>query len=329
MNILVTGGAGYVGSALVPRLLALGHVVTVLDLYLFGRNVIRDVIPREHQENLIEWRYDIRDIKAVRMAVKGCDTVIHLASISNDPCWELDPRLAQAVDGDAFQPLVKACKKAGVQRFIYASSSSVYGKCDLPRVMERMALAPMTPYSQMKALNEKRLLREATDRFCVTIVRPGTVCGMAPRLRLDVIVNLLVTDAVCAKKITVFGGSQHRAHLHIDDMVEVYVRLIEADTDKIHKQVFNAARENYTIFEVACMVQNATNAEIVVSHTEDARSYRIDSSKLCLGLGFTFHRTVPDAILEMVTAHHDGLIPDALKDDRYYNVRMLKKLNMK
>ncbi len=326
MNIFIPGGAGYVGSVLVPKLLQMGHEVSVLDLYLYGRDVFSGV---GFKHNLTEWQYDVRDVDAVKTAVNGCDTVIHLASISNDPCWELDPRLAQAVDGDAFLPLVKACKKAGVQRFVYASSSSVYGKCDLPRVLESQPLAPITPYSQMKMLNEKKLLRQATDSFCVTIVRPGTVCGTAPRQRLDVIVNLLVIDALCRRKITVFGGNQHRAHLHVDDMAEVYAALVVANRERVHKQVFNAARDNYTIFELAFMVQRMVGVEMVVEKTEDPRSYRIDSSKLCLGLGFTFRKTVPDAILELVTAYHEGLIPNALTDDSYYNVRQLKKLNMK
>ncbi len=327
MNIFIPGGAGYVGSVLVPKLLQMGHQVTVLDLYLYGRNVFEGV---GFKHNLTEWQYDVRDTDAVKTAVNGCDTVIHLASISNDPCWELDPGLAEAIDGAAFQPLVKVCKKAGVQRFIYASSSSVYGKDrGLPRIMEHMPLAPVTPYSQMKMLNEKKLLREGTDRFCVTIVRPGTVCGPAPRQRLDVIVNLMVIDALCRQKITVFGGTQHRAHLHVQDMADVYKTMISADRERVHKQVFNAARDNYTIWEISRMVQDAVHVNISVEKAEDKRSYRIDSSKLCIGLGFTFRKTIPKAILELVTAYHEGYIPDALKDDSYYNVRQLKRLGLK
>ena len=232
-NVLVTGGAGYVGAVLVPKLLNKGHCVKVVDLYIYGEDVFDKV--KDHP-GLKQVKGDIRDRKMLERETPGYDTVIHLACISNDPSYELDPVLGKSINYDAFIALVDVSKKAGVKNFIFASSSSVYGVKDVPEVTESLPLEPQTDYSKYKALCEEVLIKEATDNFIVTIIRPSTVCGYSPRLRLDLTVNILTNHAINKGEITVFGGEQMRPNLHIEDMTDFYCFLLELPDEKIHKK---------------------------------------------------------------------------------------------
>ncbi len=240
-TVLVTGGAGYVGAVLVPKLLVAGYEVKVLDLYIYGDHVLNAV--RENP-NLKEIKGDIRNKELLKKEIPYSDAVIHLACISNDPSYELDPEMGKSINYDAFVDLVGVSKESGVKRFIYASSSSVYGIKDEAEVTEDLPLEPLTDYSKYKALCEKVLYDAATDNFVVTIIRPSTVCGYSPRLRLDLTVNILTNHAINKGEITVFGGEQKRPNLHIEDMTELYLFLLEQPAERIHNRIYNVGYEN-------------------------------------------------------------------------------------
>ncbi|MCD6307506.1 MAG: NAD-dependent epimerase/dehydratase family protein, partial [Candidatus Latescibacteria bacterium] len=300
-NILVTGGAGYVGSVLVPRLLARGHAVTVLDLYLYGDDVLESV---RGNPRLTEIRGDIRDAALVRRVVAGCDTVIHLAWISNDPSYELNPDLGKSINYDAFFPLVEESKRAGVRRFVYASSSSVYGIKNEPEVTEELPLEPLTDYSKYKALCEDVILDAATEDFVVTVVRPATVCGYSPRLRLDLTVNILTNHAVNRGKITVFGGEQKRPNLHIEDMADAYLFLLDQPDDRIRSRIYNIGYENYRVREIAGMVRDIVGDDVTIetTPTDDTRSYHISSEKIRRELGFAPRHSIREAVEDLKQA---------------------------
>jgi len=326
-KILVTGGAGYVGSKLVPALLAAGHEVHVLDLYIFG-----DGIFEEFADNpkLKEYKGDLRDPAMVDKAVAGCDTVIHLACVSNDPSFELDPALGKSINYDAFRPLVQSAKRAGVNRFIYASSSSVYGIKDDPNVTEDLTLEPLTDYSKFKAMCEDVLHEEREPGFTTLILRPATVCGYAKRLRLDLTVNILTNHAVNNGKITVFGGSQKRPNIHIDDMVQLYVNCMTYDDSLIDGRVFNAGYENHPVMEIAEMVRDVigNSVGIDVTQTDDLRSYHISSDRINSELGFKPTHTISNAIEDLNAAFDAGLIPGSMSDSKYYNVKVMQDVSL-
>lgn len=327
-NVLVTGGAGYVGSALVPKLLDAGHGVTVLDLYLYGDEVLKSV--RGHPK-LREVKGDLRDGAVVADALDGCNAVIHLACISNDPSYDLDPDLGKSINFDAFRPLIRAAKDAGVSRFIYASSSSVYGIKDEPEVTEDLPLEPLTDYSKFKALCEKVLEEEREPGFVTCTIRPSTVCGYAPRQRLDVIVNILTNHAVNRGRIRVFGGSQKRPNIHIDDMVDLYLFLLDQPDDKIDGKIYNAGYENHTVMQLAEMVKAAVGGELAidVEPTDDLRSYHVSSDKMRRELGFEPTHSIEDAVKGLVEAFKDGRLPNSMDDPRYFNINLMKQVNLK
>ncbi|MBF0560634.1 MAG: NAD-dependent epimerase/dehydratase [Alphaproteobacteria bacterium] len=330
-RVLVTGGAGYVGSALVPRLLEKGYEVSVLDLYIYGEDVFDSV---RSNPNLYETKGDIRDGDMVAKAIEGCDAVIHLACISNDPSFELNPTLGRSINFDAFRPLVHAAKKVGVKRFIYASSSSVYGIKEEPNVTEDLPLLPLTDYSKYKAMCEEVLAEEKAPGFTTCIIRPSTVCGYAKRLRLDLTVNILTNLAINNGVITVFGGDQKRPNIHVDDMVDVYLMLLEIDGSKIDGKTFNAGYENFTIAEIANMVQRTVKGmtgktvDIVTTPTDDNRSYHVSSDKISRELGYTARRSIEDAVRGLVEAFQAGKIPNSLTDERYYNIKMMQRITL-
>jgi nucleoside-diphosphate-sugar epimerase len=326
-RVLVTGGAGYVGSRLVPKLLAAGYQVNVLDLYLFGDAVLAEV--RGHP-GLREIKGDLRDPQAVARALEDCDAVIHLACISNDPSFELDPDLGRSINYDAFRPLVRAAKAAGVRRFIYASSSSVYGLKGEPNVTEDMPLEPLTDYSKFKALCEDVLDEERQDGFTTLILRPATVCGYAPRLRLDLTVNILTNHAVNNGKIRVFGGSQLRPNIHIEDMTDLYVSCLALPDKQVDGKVFNAGYENRSVMDIAEMVRDVVGSSVglAVEPTDDMRSYHISSARIERELGFRPKHTIPIAIENLAEAFTDGRIQDAMTDPRYYNIRTMQEAGL-
>ncbi|MDD3847504.1 MAG: SDR family oxidoreductase [Syntrophorhabdaceae bacterium] len=327
-RVFVTGGAGYVGAVLIPKLLRKGYEVKVLDLFLYGEDVLDSV---KDDPKLKKVKGDIRDRKLLEKEIPGYDTVIHLACISNDPSYELDPDLARSINYDAFIHLVDVAKKAGVKKFIYASSSSVYGVKDVPDVTEDLPLEPLTDYSKYKALCEDILLKEATDDFIVSIIRPSTVCGYSPRLRLDLTVNILTNHAVSKGEITVFGGEQMRPNLHIEDMTDFYTFLLEVPDEKIHKKIYNVGYENYKVKDIAEMVKKVIDPglPIITTPSDDNRSYQVSSKKVKDALGYAPKRTIEDAVRDLKKAFDEGRIPDSMTDIRYYNIKTMQAVNLK
>ncbi len=328
MRVLVTGAAGYVGCVLTPQLLETGHAVVAYDSMLYGAEGL-PVHPR-----LEVLRADIRDTARLAAAMRGAEAVIHLACISNDPSFELDPAMGRGVNFDCFEPMVLAAKKAGARRFIYASSSSVYGISEQPDVDESHPLRPLTDYSRFKAACEPILLREGTADFAVTVIRPATVCGYSPRTRLDLTVNILTNLAVNNGRITVFGGSQKRPNLHIADMADLYSLLLELPAARIAGKVYNAGYQNHSVADIAAMVKGVVAREfpgrppisIQTSPTDDLRSYHISSKKIAAELGFSPRRSVSDAVADLCRAFKAGRLPDSLADERYFNVRRMRSL---
>ena len=326
-RVMVTGGAGYVGSSLVPKLLAAGYEVAVLDLYIYG-DVFVDLASRR---NLTEVKGDLRNPSDVQRALSGCDAVIHLACISNDPSFDLNPELGRSINYDCFRPLVKASKDAGVKRFIYASSSSVYGIKNDVNVTEDLLLEPLTDYSKYKAMCEEVLDQEREPGFVTVTLRPATVCGYAPRLRLDLTVNILTSHAINNGRITVFGGEQLRPNLHVEDMTDLYLQLLEAPDEAINGKTWNAGYHNLKVREIADMVRNeiGKNVDIVVTPSDDHRSYHVSSAKIKKDLGFSAMRTVSDAIVDLAQAFNAGKVPNAMTDDRYYNIKRMQTLKLR
>lgn len=325
-NVLITGGAGYVGTLLVPQLLAADYHVTVYDLMYYGCEL-------KPQPRLQLLKADIRDTATFREACKGVEAVIHLACISNDAGFELDEKLSEEINYKCFEPMVVAAKEQGVKRFIYASSSSVYGYSESPRVTEEHPLVPLTLYNKFKGLCEPLLFKhQSRDFVCVTI-RPATICGYSPRQRLDLSVNILTNHAVHNNKITVFGGDQQRPNLHIQDMCDLYKMLLQFPDEKIAGETFNAGYQNQSIMEIAKIVKKVVQEEfpekgdipIVTTPTNDNRSYRITSDKIAAKLGFVPKRTIEDAVRDLCRAFREGKLPNSMTDDRYYNVKVLKR----
>ena len=331
-NVFVTGGAGYCGSVLTPQLLALGYKVTVYDTLFFGDSHL----PKE-SPNLTIVKGDIRDVKKLSEAVKGHDAFVSLACISNDASFELDESLSTSINLDAFEPMVRAAKDAGVKRFVYASSSSVYGVSDSPDVTEDHPLIPLTLYNKYKGMCEPILNSFADDDFTVVTFRPATVCGYSPRQRLDLSVNILTNHAIINNKITVFGGSQLRPNLHIQDYVDAVKLLLTAPTEKVQKEVFNVGSQNMTIMDIAHLAKDIVEKEfpekapigIVTTPSDDLRSYHINSDKIARVLGFRPKKTVEDAIRDLCNAFREGKLADSMGNDNFYNIRTMKKLGVK
>jgi nucleoside-diphosphate-sugar epimerase len=328
-KIFIPGGAGFVGCLLVPQLLDAGYEITVFDIMYFGTDGLPD------HPNLTLIKGDIRDAKAYADAVAGHDAVISLGCISNDASFELDEELSTSTNLHAFEPMVAAAKDAGVKRFIYCSSSSVYGVSDQPNVTEEHPLVPLTLYNEYKGKCEPILFKYMSDDFeCVTL-RPATVCGYSPRTRLDVSVNILTNLAVNNGRITVFGGDQMRPNLHIQDMCDLYQLTLELPGEKIQGETFNAGYQNMTINEIAETVKRVVmeefpdkpEIEIVRTPSDDNRSYHINSDKIKERIGFVPKYSVEDAVRDLCKAFREGLLPDSLEDDIYFNVRRLKRLN--
>lgn len=328
-TVYVTGGAGYVGAVLVPKLLDAGYNVKVLDLYLYGDDVLA---ASKGNPALTEIKGDLRDQDLLRETLKGCDAVIHLACISNDPSFELNPELGKSINLDAFEPLVDIAKANGVKRFIYASSSSVYGIKETPDVTEELELDPLTDYSRFKADCEKILLEKAADDFTVNIIRPATVCGYSPRQRLDLTVNILTNLAINKGEITVFGGEQTRPNIHIDDITDLYIELLQLPAEKIHKKIYNAGYENHKVKDIAQMVQNAIGKDrvtITTTPSDDLRSYHVNSDKIKAELGYSPKHTIEEAINDLKDVFEKGGLPNSLDDMKYFNIKTMQAVKLK
>ena len=330
-RVLVTGGAGYVGQVLVPKLVDADCYVVVYDKMLFGEG------GPYSKENVWSVSGDIRDMSAFSEALVGVDTVIHLACISNDPSFELDPSLSKEINFDCFDPLVSACKDAGVKRFIYASTSSVYGVSDAPDVTEEHPLVPLTDYNKYKGLCEPILLQYQSSDFTTVIIRPATVCGYSPRMRFDLSVNILTNHAVNRGVITVFGGEQQRPNIHIEDITDLYVDLLDTPDEKIAGEIFNAGYQNHTIADLARLVKKVVEEEmpekgpisIETTPSNDNRSYHVSSKKITEKLGYVPNRTVEDAVRDICNAFKSGVLPNSLEDDKYINVKSVQNVGLK
>lgn len=310
MNILLTGGCGYVGTPLTQSLLARGYRVTVVDLQWFGNHLTT-------HPNLTVIREDVRNVD--RLPLKGIDVVMHLANVANDPCADLDSKLNWEVNTLVTMQLVERAISHGVKQFIHASSGSVYGVKSEPEVTEELSLVPISDYNKTKMVSERVLLSYA-DKICVNILRPATVCGYSPRMRLDLSVNLLTMAALTKGKITVFGGDQTRPNIHLRDMIRAYHHFL--DHGRKLPGIYNAGFENISILEIAQRVAKHLPADIVVTPSNDPRSYRLSSKKL-LATGFAPQHTVEDAISDVIAAYRDGRLRD---EEQHYNIKTMKKL---
>ena len=312
------------GAVLVPHLLKKGYAVTVLDLMIYGE----DVLP--YHKNLKAVKGDIRDQVLLKKIIPGHDAIIHLACISNDPSFELNPELGKSINLDGFRPLVEISRHAGIERFIYASSSSVYGIKDEPNVHEEMTLKPLTDYSCFKADCEKILAEYQSVDFTTVTIRPATVCGYSPRQRLDVVVNILTNLAYHKRKISVFGGDQLRPNIHIADMVEAYMVLLKAPKEKIAGKTFNAGYENQPVRKLAEIVKSVVgkNVKLINTPTDDNRSYHISSQKIKDELGFVTTHTIRNAVEDLCTAFDKGLLPNSLDNEMYFNIKRMQNLDL-
>ena len=311
IKVIVTGGCGYKGHILVPKLLDRNYYVKVIDICWFGNHLPQN-------KNLLVLKKDIRKIDLEDL--EGFDIIIHLSSIANDPCGDLNPKLTWEVSALATQQLADLAKKAKIKQFIYASSGSVYGIKKEDKVTEDLKLEPLTEYNKTKMVAERVLLSYAKD-YKVQIIRPATVCGYSPRMRFDVSVNLLTAAALFNGKIKVLGGSQIRPNIHIQDIANVYLHFI--DNNKF-EGIFNAGFENLSILNIAKMVSGKTNKKIEIeTNNDDPRSYRLDSKKL-LDTGFIPKYKVEDAIEEIVEKINSNI----LKDEKiHHNLKWINANN--
>lgn len=333
-TVLVTGGAGYVGAVLVPKLLDKGYKVKVLDLYIYGDDVLDEV---KDNARLEEVKGDIRDQKLLKKILPGCDAVIHLACISNDPTFELNPELSRSINYDAFEPLVRISKESGARRFIYASTCSVYGVSNAENVTEDHPLVPITDYNKYKGLCEPILLKYQSQDFTTVVIRPATVCGYSPRQRFDLTVNILTNNAYNLGRIKVFGGTQMRPNIHMDDITDLYRMLLELADEKIAGKIYNAGYQNRSIADIAEIVRDVIAREcpekgevkIEAVPSDDPRSYRISSEKIKKEIGFVTRRTIEDAAHDLIAAFRAGKLPNSMEDMRYYNIKTMKAIDLR
>jgi nucleoside-diphosphate-sugar epimerase len=330
-KIMIFGGGGYCASVLVPQLIDEGWDVTVFDTFWYGTSHF----PKSDNLKLIKG--DVRNTDLVKESLNSHEYVLHLACISNDTSFALDENLSTSVNLESFEPLVKACKDNGVRRFVFASSSSVYGVSDSPDVTEEHELVPLTLYNKYKGMCEPLLLKHTDENFIGVVFRPATVCGYAPRQRLDLSVNILTNHAINKNKITVFGGDQLRPNLHIQDYVDLCKLLLTAPENKISNQIFNCGSQNMSIMDIAKIVKKVVEeiypengtVPIEITDSDDPRSYHINSDKIKNILGFVPKYKIEDAVRDLCEAFKANKLPNSFDDDKYYNVRTMKKINAK
>ena len=326
MKILLIGGAGYVGTELAEYLVDNSNEVTVYDLFIYGDNFSKEKIIKKIKG-------DIRNISDLENIIKSgsFDAIIHLACISNDPSFDLDPKLGKSINFDPFEDLVKTAIKYKVSKFIYASSSSVYGIKSEPNVDENFSLEPITDYSKFKADCEKILKKYNSDDFCTTIIRPATVCGFSKRLRLDLVVNILSNLAYHNKEITVFGGEQYRPNVHIKDMCRSYLHILNQDQKIVSGQTFNVGLENHTVENLALIVKKIMGEDVLLRYvaTNDNRSYHISSTKIVQETGFEYKYKIEDAVKDLKIAFEKKILKDTLNNPEYFNIKQMNLLNLK
>lgn len=324
-KILVIGGGGYVGSQLVPDLIEKNYKVDVYDLFIYGENVL------DKNKNLKLIKGDIRDLKNLDEVIINYDVVIHLACISNDPSFELNPELGKSINLDCFRPLVEICKNKKVKRFVYASSSSVYGIKKEKNVNENLSLEPLTDYSKFKVECEKILLEYRDKDFETVIVRPATVCGYAKRQRLDVVVNILTNLAFNKRKIKVLGGDQLRPNIHIKDMSRIYIEIIEAEKQLVDGEIFNAGYDNMSVNDIANSVKKIIGNDVIIEReiSNDNRSYHISSEKIKKTLNFNPKYTIENAIDDLKSAFEKNKLPNSLDNSIYFNIKKMQEINLK
>jgi nucleoside-diphosphate-sugar epimerase len=325
-NILVIGGAGYVGTYLSLKLASFGHKISVYDLFIYGDNIVSNY-------NISKIKGDIRDISFLEKVIEKneINTIIHLACISNDPSFELDPDLGKKINFDCFEPLIQTAKRKKIKRFIYASSSSVYGIKSEENVYENMSLEPLTDYSKFKAMCEDVLFKNSDDEMCFTILRPATVCGYSPRQRFDLVVNILTNLAYNKSEITVYGGNQYRPNIHIEDMVDAYIHILEQPEDKINKKIYNVGFENYTVNDIAKLVKEVINDDIEIKkvQTMDERSYKINSDKIREEIGFSPKKNIRNSIEDLKKAFDQKKFKNPLDNEYYFNIKRMNSIRLK
>lgn len=324
-NILIIGGGGYVGSQLVPDLLKLNYKVDVYDLFIYGQDVL------DKNSNLKLIKGDIRNIDKLSKIIKAYDAVIHLACISNDPSFELNPKLGKSINLDCFRPLIEICKNSKVKRFIYASSSSVYGIKKEKNVSENLSLEPLTDYSKFKAECEKILLEYKDEEFETVIVRPATVCGYAKRQRLDVVVNILTNLAFNQRKIKILGGEQLRPNIHIKDMSRIYIKILKSEKQLVNGEIFNAGYDNMSVNEIGNSVKKVIGEDVKIERqeTNDNRSYHISSEKIKKTLNFEPKYSVEDAVIDLKQAFEENKLPNSLNNSIYFNIKKMQEIDLK
>mgnify|MGYP001158493470 CR=1 FL=1 len=331
-SIFITGGAGYVGSRLVPQLLEKGYRVTVYDILYYTKKYL----PNE-DKNLKIIEGDIRDSLKLETACANHDVFLNLACISNDASFELDEKLSKSVNFDSFEPMVMAAKNSGIKRFIYASSSSVYGLSSEKNVTEDHPLVPLTLYNKFKGLCEPLLLNNTSKNFEGVIFRPATVCGYAPRQRFDLSVNILTSHAINKKEITVFGGKQLRPNLHIKDYCDAVEVLLNSPAEKINNEIFNIGYQNMSIADIALCVKKVVEEEfkefleipIKTVESNDNRSYHINSDKIFNSLGFKPKLSIEDAVRELCVEFKKNSFEDPLNNELYFNIKRMKNIQAK
>ena len=324
MKILLIGGAGYVGSMLATEL-AEDHHVTVYDLMIYGE------FSNNHKK-INSIKGDIRDFKKLYPLVETNDVIIHLACISNDPSFELNPELGKSINYDCFEPLVKFAKEnSNVSKFIYASSSSVYGIKEEESVTENLSLEPLTDYSKYKAMCEDVLMKYTSPKFTTTVLRPATVCGYSTRQRLDVIVNILTNHAYHKKKMMINGGMQKRPNINIKDMVSAYKCILDTDSKLVNGEIFNVGFENHTLNQLAQIVNNSLGGKIEINYkeTNDNRSYHISSKKINELLNFHPSYDIKESIDGLIKKFNDKTLTNTFDDSKYFNIKKMMEINLK
>ena len=322
-KIFIPGGAGYVGTVLTETLLKLNYKVTVYDLFIYGDHI------KDHQ-NLEKIKGDIRDLKKITNCIKDHDIIIHLACISNDPSYDLNPKLSKSINYDCFENFVKAAKENGIERFIYASSSSVYGIKKEKNVYEDMKLEPLTDYSVYKVMCENILNKYSSENFVTINARPSTVCGFSKRQRFDLVVNILTNQAYHTRKIKVFGGDQLRPNIHIKDMCQAYVDLINAEPSLVNREAFNIGFENFSVLEIANIVKKNIDHNIILEKvsSDDIRSYHVSSEKIKSAINFQTKYDIDSAVRDLKKAFENNFFKDPLSNEEFFNIKKMQKINL-